>query len=110
MRVTFDSNVYVSALNFGGVPGPLLELAAVDVFRLQLSPPILEETTRILREKFHWPVANLMEVRDTLTSKSQRMIPHLQLDVVRRDLQDNFILECSQASRSDYIVTGERIC
>jgi len=33
LRVTLDSNVYVSALNFGGVPARLLELAAVNAFR-----------------------------------------------------------------------------
>jgi len=107
LRVTLDSNVYVSALNFGGVPETVLLLAAEEAFHLQLSPPILEETTRILRAKFHWSLTDLIEARDTLTSISHRVITHIQLDVVRRDPKDNFILECSQASRSDYVVTGD---
>ncbi len=107
MRVTLDSNVYVSALNFGGLPAELLELAAQGVFQIQLSPPILEETSRILREKFHWPIDDLMEARGTLQAISQRVIPHLWLKVCR-DPDDDRILECSQASRSDYIVTSDK--
>ncbi len=108
MRVTLDSNIYVSTLNFGGLPGNLLELAAQNIFQLQLSPLILEETKRVLQSKFHWPDDDLAGVSNILTSISQQVIPHIQLDILRRDPKDNFILECSQASRSDYIVTGDK--
>ena len=108
MRVTLDSNVYVSALNFGGLPGDILELAAQNVFQLQLSPLILEETARILKNKFRWPDDDLAEARSALISISQWVVPHLELDILKRDPKDNFILECSQASSSDYLVTGDR--
>jgi predicted nucleic acid-binding protein len=48
VRVTFDSDVFVSALNYPGTPSRLLELAVVDAFRLQLSAEILDEALRIL--------------------------------------------------------------
>ena len=34
--------------------------------------------------------------------------PHIELDVVKRDPDDNRILECAQASGSDYVVTGDK--
>jgi putative PIN family toxin of toxin-antitoxin system len=108
VRVTFDSNVFVSALNYQGPPARLLELAAVDAFRLQLSAEILDETMRILAEKFHWPAPDVVEARDVLSSVSQRVIPHVELEVVKRDPDDNRILECAQASSSDYIVSGDK--
>jgi putative PIN family toxin of toxin-antitoxin system len=107
VRVTFDSNVYVSALNYPGTPARLLEVAAVDGFRLQISAEILDET-RILANKFRWPTQDIAEARDLLSSISQRVIPHVQLNVVDRDPDDNRILECAQSSGSDYIVTGDK--
>jgi hypothetical protein len=32
----------------------------------------------------------------------------VQLDVVKRDPDDNRVLECAQSSGSDYIVTGDK--
>jgi putative PIN family toxin of toxin-antitoxin system len=85
-----------------------LEVAAVDGFRLQISAEILDETTRILANKFRWPTQDIAEARDLLSSISQRVIPHVQLNVVDRDPDDNRILECAQSSGSDYIVTGDK--
>ena len=36
------------------------------------------------------------------------MVPHVRVEVVERDSDDNRILECSQTSGSDYIVTGDK--
>jgi putative PIN family toxin of toxin-antitoxin system len=108
VRVTFDSKVFVSALNYQGPPARRLELAAVDAFRLQLSAEILDETTRILANKFRWPAPDISEARDVLSAISQQVIPHVQLDVVKRDPDDNRVLECAQSSSSDYIVTGDK--
>lgn len=108
MRVTFDSNVYVSALNYPGVPSRLLELAALEAFRLQLSMEILSETVRILADKFHWPNEDIIEVRAVLNSITDHVVPHVRVEVVERDSDDNRILECSQTSGSDYIVTGDK--
>ena len=66
MRVTFDSNVYVSALNYSGVPSRLLELSTLELFRLQLSAEILDETIRILKTKFAWPDEHILETRPPL--------------------------------------------
>jgi putative PIN family toxin of toxin-antitoxin system len=108
VRVTFDSNVYVSALNYDGPSARLLELAAVEAFYLQLSAEILDETIRILSTKFQWSVEDVAEARAVLSSVSQNVIPHVQLDVVKRDPDDNRVLECAQSSMSDYIVTGDK--
>lgn len=108
MRVTFDSNIFVSALNYAGPPARLLELAALDAFRLQLSREILDETARILAQKFRWPAQDVAEARSVLSSIAHHVVPHVQLDVVKRDPDDNRVLECAQASGSDYIVTGDK--
>jgi len=51
-RVVADTNVLVSALQFGGKPKQLLDLAADDQVDLAVSEAIIAETLRILRHKF----------------------------------------------------------
>jgi putative PIN family toxin of toxin-antitoxin system len=48
-RVVLDTNVYISALLFGGLPGSLLDLAFVRAFTLIISSPLLDELDEKLR-------------------------------------------------------------
>lgn len=107
-RVTFDTNIYVSALTHKGAAARLLLLAAEGAFALQLSDAILDETAEILERKFGWPQEDIQEASLLLSGISQHIVPHLELDVVKRDPDDNRILECAQASRSDFIVTSDK--
>jgi uncharacterized protein len=52
-RVVADTNVLVSAIQFGGKPKQLLDLAVDGHIDLAISEAILEETLRVLRDKFH---------------------------------------------------------
>jgi len=51
LRVTADSNVYISALNFGGVPEKLLDSARAGEIQLTVSDAILDEVSRVLADK-----------------------------------------------------------
>ena len=52
--VTADSNVYISALNFGGAPDRLLDIARAGEIEIHISDDILSESLRVLRVKFRW--------------------------------------------------------
>lgn len=76
---------------------------------MQISDAILAETCRILGEAgFGWPQERIAQARRLIGSFAQHVTPHVELDVVKRDPDDNRVLECSQASRSDYIVTSDK--
>lgn len=45
LRVTADSNIYISAMNFGGAPDKLLDMARNGDIVLAISDPIVEEVT-----------------------------------------------------------------
>ena len=66
MRVTADTNVYISALNYNGPPRAFLRLAADGDVRLAFSNDILEEIVETLRRKFRWPEDSVFEARETL--------------------------------------------
>jgi uncharacterized protein len=56
LRVTVDTNVYISALNFSRNPRDILNLASDGKIRLFVSDSILDEVARVLkRPKFGWP-------------------------------------------------------
>ena len=55
IRVTADSNIYISAFQFRGTPLQFLVLAAEQSIDLAVSGHIIEEVTRTLRVKFEWP-------------------------------------------------------
>lgn len=105
---TADSNIYVSALQFGGVPARFLDLAAAGEFRLDISEAILNETLNVLRDKFHWTEADLRDAESTIAASTRRVTPTETLDIIKVDPSDNRILECASAAQSDYIVTGDK--
>ena len=51
--ITLDTNIYVSALQYGGKPMALLQQALSGDIEISVSQAILDETLRVLREKFH---------------------------------------------------------
>jgi putative PIN family toxin of toxin-antitoxin system len=52
LRVVADTNIFISALMFGGVPGSFLDLAFLRSFLLVTSPALLDELDEKLRAKF----------------------------------------------------------
>ncbi|MGD1097211.1 MAG: putative toxin-antitoxin system toxin component, PIN family [Bryobacteraceae bacterium] len=108
MRVTADTNVYISALNYEGPPSTFLRLAASGEIRLSLSDAILTEIEETLRNKFLWPPDRIKAAIETLLDITDCIRPTVTLDVVRDDPDDNKILECAQTANSDYIVTGDK--
>jgi putative PIN family toxin of toxin-antitoxin system len=106
--VTFDTNVYISALNFSrGKPRQLLQLAIDGVVHVAISDAIMQEVLRVMREKFHATPEDLQEAQAIIADCTERVVPTEALDVVKDDPDDNRIVECAVASRSDCIVTGD---
>lgn len=104
---TADTNIYVSGLQFGGMPRRFLDSAAEGDFRLDVSEAILRETLKVLRAKFHWTAKALREVEQDIRSYTRLCTPTQTLDTIQADPSDNRILECAVAAQSDYIVSGD---
>ena len=51
--VTLDSNLYISALIWGGKPQQLLEMALARKVRLFISDAIMDEVLEVLETKFN---------------------------------------------------------
>jgi putative PIN family toxin of toxin-antitoxin system len=106
-RVTADSNIYVSALQFGGKPLLFLHLARAREIDLAISDAILAETSRVLRTKFEWSQERFNEAEAFVCAITTHVTPTETLDVVSQDQTDNRILECAVVAEADVIVSGD---
>ena len=107
-RVTADSNIYVSALIFGGKPLALLDLAQDGHIELAISDDILAETLRVVRDKFHRTPEELQADETLVCTVTTRVQPIERLDSVPSDPDDNRVLECAIAAGSEVIVSGDQ--
>src|SRR4051812_38043551 len=107
-RVTADTNIYISGLNFRGKPFEFLQLARAGAIDVAISEPILVEVRRVLQLKFHWPEDEVTEIERQIGRFTRRVVPEQTVDVIKDDPTDNRILECAAAARSDFIVTGDK--
>ena len=107
IRITADSNIYISALQFGGKPLRLLEQALRGEIEMAISPAILAETLRVLRDKFRLAPEELSEAEDYIRTCAKAVEPTETIDTVPSDPDDNRVLECAVAAGSDAIVTGD---
>jgi putative PIN family toxin of toxin-antitoxin system len=106
--ITLDTNIYVSALQYGGKPMALLQQALSGDIEISVSQAILDETLRVLREKFHWTAEDLDSARSLILSVARMVEPQRTLDVVHDDPTDNRILECAAEAGADCILSGDR--
>ena len=108
ISATFDTNVYIRAFNFGGSAAVLLAHARDGNIRVDISEAILKETTDVLREKFQRDPYTIHDVRQKLEKLCNKVTPSETAEAIREDPDDNRILECAVAARSDYIVTEDK--
>jgi len=108
MRVILDTNVILSAIFFGGVPGHILNAYRDGKITLVLSPEILEEyreTAARLAEKFDVEYEALLEWI-AIHSEMERS---LQLPTpVCADPDDDKFMACALASKATVICSGDR--
>jgi putative PIN family toxin of toxin-antitoxin system len=107
-RVTLDTNIYVSAFEFGGGLIRLLQMGMDGEIEIAVSQPIVDETMRVLRDKFGWSDAELRDALLVMEGCATKVTPTEALNVVPDDRDDDRILECAATARSDYVVTGDK--
>jgi putative PIN family toxin of toxin-antitoxin system len=105
--VTADTNVYVSGLEFGGIPLAFLEHARAGAFRLAVSGPLLAEVREVLCIKFAWSAEEGTAALSQLDNCSVHVEPAERLDVIQNDPDDNRILECAMGAQAEFIVSGD---
>ena len=105
--VVLDSNVWISALLFGGNPRAIVELAEAGEIQAFVSIELIEEVEETLRVKFRWPDSRIRKAAAQAWRAATLIRPGFELADCA-DPDDNRILECAVASSAQSIVTGDR--
>jgi putative PIN family toxin of toxin-antitoxin system len=106
IRTVLDSNVYVSAIVFGGNPRAILELAEQGSFEVSVSDPIKADVERVLALKFTWTKERIDEATTYLWTLAHTIMPRQTVsDCI--DPDDNRVLECALEARAKVLVTGD---
>jgi putative PIN family toxin of toxin-antitoxin system len=109
MRVVLDTNVLLSALAFpGSKPDQVVQRVRRGEVELFLSPFILTELERILRNKFRFTKRQTDERLAVIRRMATLVDPTERITVVAAKDDDNRILECALAAHAEYLVTGDK--
>jgi uncharacterized protein len=106
IRAVFDTNVFLSAILFGGNPERAFLLARERRIRLLVSPAILMEMAAILRDKFGWGERDAADAVKTIGRAAELIKPSVVISVLK-DEGDNRVLECAVEGHADVIVSGD---
>lgn len=109
LRLIIDTNVVVSAaLKPDGLQRIVVLLAMTKPAHWYVSDAILSEYSMVLaRPELKIP-RHLRQQLIQLIKNRTRLITPYQLSQVTLDPADNIFIECADASRADYLVTGNR--
>ena len=93
IRVVADTNIYISALNFAGIPDEILSLARKGEIELFISPFILQEIEEVLLDKFEWTTERFKKAVADIKKFTQIVYPKETLLIIKEDEDDNRIQE-----------------
>lgn len=109
MRVVIDTNVLMSAILFGGIPGKLLQAWREGNFKLVLSPEILEEylaTAETLSARYDTDALEPVLALIARNAEVWQCNPLSQ--AICSDPDDDKFFACALASGAGYIVSGDK--
>jgi putative PIN family toxin of toxin-antitoxin system len=109
LRLAIDTNVVVSAtLKPEGLQRTTLLLAITKPARFYVSRPILDEYADVLsRPELAIRKGARQQLLQLIWNNSHIVTPTRRLEVAS-DPDDNVFLECADAARADYLITGNQ--
>ncbi len=108
IKVLIDTNVYVSAIAFGGTSRQVLNAVISGIIINYTSNEILDELTDVLnRPKFAYDKNVIRSIISEIEQISELFNNYPEIDLVRRDSKDNHVLPCAIQAQVDYLVTGD---
>lgn len=109
MRIVLDTNVYIGAALQGELTEDILEEVVENrEITLVSSEEIFLEVEQKLEEKFHWLRERVEFFMGRIRKIAEIVESSERINVIKRDPEDNKILECALAGNADLIVTADQ--
>jgi putative PIN family toxin of toxin-antitoxin system len=110
IRTVIDTNVIVSAILFGGIPGKLISLWKSGHIQPLASKDIIDEYIKVLT----YPKFNLSE-REINYILYNEILPYFEVvtlksgqAIIPEDPSDDKFLHCAKAGKASVIISGDR--
>jgi len=107
MRVFLDTNVLVSGFSTRGLSADAVRLLLAE-HELLTGEVVLEETRRVLTEKFGVPQGKADEIEGLLRRRHVEPVPDSEPPVEVRDPDDEIVLATAIAAEAEILITGDK--
>ena len=106
-RVVFDTNIFISGLFWGGSSYLVVKRAINKELVVCISPAILREIETVLKRDFNLGQQEIQDITEVISDFSLEVTPHITVDIVKDDPEDNKILACALTGHAQYIITQD---
>lgn len=107
LLIVLDTNIFISAILYGGIPGKILELCIIqNQIDIAISPELFAELIGKLKYKFGLSKELLTELQDIFEYSLKYVLPTHTIEICR-DSDDNKIIDLAMYCNAKYIITGD---
>ena len=110
LKVVIDTNVLISALLFGGIPGKLIDPWQRGIIKPAASKEIIEEYLRVLtysKFKLSEEEINYLLYREIIPFFDV-IEAHPGPLIIKKDPEDDKFIRCASTANAKYIISGDR--
>jgi putative PIN family toxin of toxin-antitoxin system len=112
-RVVLDTNIWISALLWGGKPAKIIKAAEQGRISILTSEGIISEISQVLtypklKRIYQSEGLGIENLIETVLKISRLVNVNKNLAVVKEHPADDKFIECAQASGAEYIVSGDK--
>jgi putative PIN family toxin of toxin-antitoxin system len=108
IRIVIDTNVFISAIVFGGKPRQVINLVADDSVTFIMAEAIITELRRIIVSKFPGFLEDLMKVEKLLEQDAEWVKLGFNTERITRDPNDDKFIETALIGNCHYIISGDK--
>ena len=113
LNVVLDTNVWVSAMIWGGLPAEIIKAAENHQISITISEEIVEEINHtlqyhLLREIYEMTGLNREQLMALVLQIGKLAQVTSKLKIVKADPSDDKFIECASASGAEFIVSGDK--
>jgi len=108
LKIVIDTNIYISAIFWGGKPRDVIDLGRNNSIRIFTSSEIVKEISEKLKIKFKIPDREVSEILIDLSNFTFPVEITKKYWVIRDDSDDDKLIDCAVQCNADYIVSGDR--
>jgi len=107
-RIVIDTNIYISAIFWGGKPREVLELGRNGRISIFTSSEIQAEIEMKLKTKFRIEENEVAQILLDYAMFTLPIKPLHRIAIIEADPDDDKFMECALAARAGYIVSGDK--